>query len=295
MKIINKFIKYFSSKLPFRGIPRALNTLGPILFNKPVFEELTVGNVRYDMDISNSLMRNIYFGVFEKHILGLIGKSLKPGSIFVDVGANIGYISAVALNMVGPGGSVHSFEPVPEYFSIMDKAIKISGAANIFLNQTAVGERNGQIEIAVSGKQNIGWNTVVNGFMANIERKYSVPQTTLDDYFMRNGINKVDCVKIDVEGAEGYVLRGMKNTIARGLCPVILCETCPSACKHTGVSIAEIYELMESNGYSSFAINNSGIYRFYTGSIRLKPLFSKDIKSTMDIVWIKKERINQYI
>src|ERR1051326_753995 len=77
-----------------------------------------VGPVRFDYDFSlGGTVRTMYAGAYATELVGLLRKILQPGDKFVDVGANIGYLSAVGAGRVGTAGRVLSFEPAPIYFS----------------------------------------------------------------------------------------------------------------------------------------------------------------------------------
>jgi len=104
------------------------------------------------------------------------------GDVFVDVGANIGYISAIALGLVGQSGVVHSFEPVPDYFMRLKNIPAANRGYRHIVNQCALGERDGSAKIAVTNTSNIGWNTMVPKFMSaeTTKEKIEVPVKRLD-------------------------------------------------------------------------------------------------------------------
>jgi len=107
----------------------------------------------------------MYFGIFEKDLLAYMHTVLRPGDTFVDVGANIGYVSAFARQRVGPSGRVYCFEPVPEYAEILKASLQSALVTNVIVVQQAAGDRQGSLPIKVSGRGNIGWNTIVPGLM----------------------------------------------------------------------------------------------------------------------------------
>ena len=63
------------------------------------------------------------------------GKYLKEGDTFIDIGANVGYISVFAMGLVGKTGSVHSFEPVPQYFNRLKIIKEDNPGYNFYLNE----------------------------------------------------------------------------------------------------------------------------------------------------------------
>ena len=116
------------------------------------------GEVIYEFDYdadwlkdeySEHFVKSMYYDAYEPLSVAYMQENLRPGDVFFDVGANIGYISAVAAGLVGEEGQVHSFEPVPEYFKAVDKLADLNANHNISANQVALGEKNGHLDIYV--------------------------------------------------------------------------------------------------------------------------------------------------
>ena len=277
-----------TSRLPVKGLPCILDWVAPFLFKKTHIDEITIGRVKLKIDLANALMRNMYFGIYEKNVIELMKAKLKNGSIFVDVGANIGYLAAQAASIVGEEGAVYCFEPVPEYSEKIKEMIESSLVDNITIESVAVGDKLDNVRIMISGKNNIGWNTVIPELMdsSDVERTLTVPMITLSSYFESLGVNKIDMIKIDVEGAEFFVLKGLKNYLSSGDRPVILCEICPEACKYLGTNMSDIFSFMASFGYMAYGFCGKGMYRYYTGKLKLVPIEPEGIRKTMDIVWM---------
>ena len=68
----------------------------------------------FDFDLGPAVTQ-MYFGTYQPEVFLLMRRFMRPGDTFVDVGANIGYLSALGMGLVGASGEVHSFEPVPQY------------------------------------------------------------------------------------------------------------------------------------------------------------------------------------
>ena len=185
----------------------------------------------FDFDYDPAIKR-MYFGIYELETVEVMKKVLKIGDTFLDAGANIGYLSAIGGGLVGKTGQVHSFEPVPEYFQRLKKVAMMNRDYKIVVNQCALGEERGRAKIDVTNLPNIGWNTIVPGFMSNATRKKSieVPVYRLDDYIKEKGLDKISLIKIDTEGFEFPVLKGLQGYFeSTGHRPVILCEIAPPA------------------------------------------------------------------
>ena len=189
-----KFFLYFQAKV------RSLFVLRKTPFNKA----LKCGSIfRFDFNYDPAV-KNMYLGIYEIETVEAMKKILKKGDTFIDVGANIGYLSTIALGLVGKSGHVHSFEPVQEYFSKLKDITFLNPEYNFIVNQCALGEIEGTEKIAVTNLQNIGWNTIVPDFMLNetIKETQEVPIRRLDGYIKENALNNITLIKIDTEGFE---------------------------------------------------------------------------------------------
>ena len=152
----------------------------------------------------------MYFGSYQYETTYILKQFLRKGDTFVDIGANIGYISAFALGLVGQSGKVHSFEPVPRFFARLNQIQQDNPEYNLHLTNSAVGEINGTAAIAVNNVGNIGWNTMVPNFMPEetIEKELAIDVIKLTDYLNKNEVHIIRLIKIDTEGYEYNVLKG---------------------------------------------------------------------------------------
>lgn len=284
---MKRLVRSITLRLPIRGLPILFDCFSPVFFKSPSPARLRLGEIELEFDLSNKVMRAMYFGIFEKNLLTYMRAILRPGDTFIDVGANIGYLSVYARELVGTSGAVHCFEPVPEYADILATAVRLGGVTNVSVMGQALGDREGTVQIRISGKENIGWNTIVPGLMkerAGIQTM-EVPLTTLARYLDDHGIRDVRLIKIDVEGAELLVLRGLVPWLAERHRPYIVTELCPEACTLLGASLGEIFALMEQYGYRAYSFCRQGLYRIYCGGVRLQPVLPHQVNRTMDIVW----------
>lgn len=138
-------------------------------------------------------------GCWEPLITEIWANHIQPGDYVIDIGANIGWFSKVALNK---GANVISVEPDPRNFALLEKNCP---GAN--LNNVALGETTGTLKIKYSTTHNFGDTQISNDTTGDVE----VVQTTLDDLIGDNAKN-IKAIKIDVQGWEPYVIRGGKET-----------------------------------------------------------------------------------
>lgn len=192
---------------------------------------------------------------YEPHVTRVLRGLLSPGATFVDVGANIGYFSLLAASLVGPAGRVLAFEPNPANCELLRQSVTANDFAWIAIHPVAVAEARQQIAFATAGVDSNG--RVINPAEAEAEVAPLplVEAVPLDEALA--GVPRVDAIKIDVEGAEARVWRGMQAVIQRHR-PPLLFEFSPYLLRQTSevdpaAFLAEVQAL-----YDLFIISPQG-------------------------------------
>lgn len=214
-----------------------------------------VGDVLFNLDPDNNpAAAAMYRAAYSPLVVDAMKRYLHPGAVFMDIGANIGYLSAVGAALVGPGGQVHSFEPVPRYFENLRRLAELNPAYSIVANQSAAGAAPSRAAILITHEP--GQNTFVTGYKLgpDVESTLDVPVVRLDSYIEMQNIARVTLIKIDVEGFELPVLEGLRGLFEKGQRPAIICEVAPRAYRLLGRSVAELNELIRRYGYSAWEI-----------------------------------------
>jgi FkbM family methyltransferase len=163
------------------------------------------------------------------------------------------------LGLVGENGDVHSFEPVQEYFLRLKDIATLNSKYNFIVNRCALGEFEGTGKIAVTNLQNIGWNTIVPNFMTKetIKEIQEVPIRRLDNYIKERALKNITLIKIDTEGFEFPVLKGLSKYFENcGILPAIICEIAPTAYPLLGYQLYQLSEYMKKFNYDAFGLNN---------------------------------------
>jgi FkbM family methyltransferase len=194
----------------------------------------------------------MYFGSYALLVVDAMRRFLRPGDVFLDVGANIGYLSAVAANLVGPHGQVHAFEPVPDYFDRLRKLAALNPDYSFVANSCAAGETPGACTIYVT--REAGQSTLVPLYKAasEIVSRLEVPVVRLDSYLESRRIQRVALIKIDAEGFELPILKGLEGYLAKsGYRPAIICEIAPRSYPLLGRRVSELAAFMANYGYSA--------------------------------------------
>ncbi len=220
-----------------------------------------IGKIVFDFDFAlDSNVKKMYAGFYEEKTVRFFKQILKPGDTFIDVGSNIGYLSAVGASLVGSQGQVYCFEPVPIFFMRLKQMASRNPRHRIVVNQCALGDKEGFAKISITNIKNIGWNTMVPGFMSKETTRESVkvPMRRLDAYIKKGGIKNISLIKIDVEGFEFPVLRGLSSFFEnKNNRPVIVCEIIPFAYHLLGYSLSQLSEYMEGYGYKAYDMGNT--------------------------------------
>ncbi len=224
---------------------------------------IEVGGVLFDFDYSFShKVRKMYFHTFQPVVEDVIRRYLKPGDTFIDVGANIGYFSFVAAQQVGKSGKVFSFEPVGEYFERLENFAKMNNDHFIKANKTALGEKDGNADIFIKGGADIGNNTFFPELLSgDFRSKEIVPVRRMDKYIEENKVKRIKLIKIDVEGHEFAVLKGMeeffKKNMQKKSLPLVICEIVPEIYPLLNSGIEEVFAYMEKFGYFPYEVLNN--------------------------------------
>lgn len=161
-----------------------------------------------DQIISRAIKKR---GFYDKKGSTIIKNSLKKGDVFIDVGAHIGYFSLLAASKIGDEGHVFAFEPAPANFHFLLKNIELNGFKNIEAFRQAVLEKKRKTNLYFSDT-NTGDHRV---FDSGDNRKFiKVDTISLDDFFDKRD-KKIDFIKIDVQGSETEVLKGMTGILKK--------------------------------------------------------------------------------
>ena len=214
---------------------------------------LRVGRYYVMVDLAELQPRLIYFQYFERDLIKFIKKYLKRDQICLDVGANVGYLSAVMAQSIGKNGKVYALEPAPQVFKFVDKLAQSSGGI-IEAFPLAASDKKGTIEFYVEESEHM-LSTCVKDLHSAGAKKIFVEATTVDEFCLEQNI-RPDFIKIDVEGAEPLVLKGMQGLLQSGLRPIILCELKPWTYDSFGMQAEEVVNLIMQHGYRVYIVGS---------------------------------------
>lgn len=162
------------------------------------------------------------FGISERHVQVELQRLLRPGCVFYDLGANVGFYTVIAARLVGTAGTVVAFEPASANLTALRHNIALNNARNVTVVPAAVGARPGHESLLLSAES--FWNRLAR-FDAPPKTRGSamVEIVTVDRARHDHQLPPPTVVKIDVEGAELLALAGMVATLASSRA-VVICE-----------------------------------------------------------------------
>jgi len=213
--------------------------------------EVTLGN-------DNSLCLYVC-GSFEPNEFTFLYSFLKAGMVFIDVGANDGYYSLFAARRVGPTGKVVAVEPSTRERVNLRRNLMRNNLSNVEVVAAALGAVSGEADLRLAQGAHSGHNTLGqfahdDVMAANLER---VTVKTLDSVVHELGLERVDFIKIDVEGAEANVVTGSRRVL-REMKPVMLLEINENALKAQGGSAEAFLNTLRSDfGYEVLVFSPS--------------------------------------
>lgn len=179
---------------------------------------------------------------------------LRPGMTVVDAGANVGFYTVAFSEAVGTGGAVHAFEPDPFCASILRDRIRgLDTADNVRVEEAALGDSEGEAVLYCSYRDRAESRLHPFGSATPVE-PVRVRTTTLDAYCRDHGVGRIDAVKIDVEGAEVAVLRGMAGIMARRPPAWMFVEFSPGQLEGAGATAEAFWRLLETYGYDPYTV-----------------------------------------
>jgi len=160
----------------------------------------------------------------ERAVVRLLHRAIRNGDVFFDIGANIGFYSFFMGPLCGVSGAVHAFEANPILIPHLRRSVELNKKhANITVNEVAIGKEAGKT-LELYDPDRIGGSSLFKLVWLNTARTVTVPVTTIDAYTQTNKINRIDVIKIDIEGAELDAFLGMDQSFK--VCPpwLIVCE-----------------------------------------------------------------------
>ena len=205
------------------------------------------------MQLGNELSRGLFVvGAFEANEFAFLDRYLQPGMVFVDAGAHEGLYSVFAARRAGPEGRVYAIEPSERERAACERNLELNGLTATMI-PCAVAGADGEAEFLLAQDHRSGHNTL--GAFAwegvHVDARRRVVVRSFDSLAAEYGWERVDFLKMDIEGAETAALRG-GGRVFRELRPVVLVEVSPRSLEAQRSSREELLATFEELGYELY-------------------------------------------
>jgi len=202
------------------------------------------------LDPTHWFIENYYagFGDFEPDLQRALTRMLRPGATFIDCGANAGFFSVFANDMLQGNGTVVAIEANPRLLEELNRNLEANSIPPPAIHR-AIASRKGIVDFFVPSRVDVLGGMRPTAVIRDDEMsRISVPASTLDEIVAELGLERVDVVKIDIEGAELEALRSAEGTIERDR-PVLLVEYNPTNWKQYGARHEDLEALCDRCRY----------------------------------------------
>ena len=197
----------------------------------------------------------LHFGVYEKAETRFFQSACRDGMTFLDVGANLGYYTALATRAVGPNGRVLAVEPDPDSFGYLEQTIAANAVGNVQAFPVAASDAPATLPLYISTD-----NRGDNRLYASGEDRPQVEVTArpLDALLRENKIDTVDLIKIDVQGYEPKVIAGLRETITASPNLTLLTEFWPQGIDEAGENADDFLQTLRELGLTLHELQPDG-------------------------------------
>jgi len=195
-------------------------------------------------------------GIYEPAVAIALLSILDQNELFLDIGANIGvHTLIVAYNKKV---YVHAFEPVPRLAKRLKQNVKLNHLENfVSIFEVAVGKECGQATLYIATRKDDGSHSLIAGVSAKSIQTLSVPVITIDYHLKTLNCGIPSVIKIDVEGAEAWVLDGAVSTLTNPNPPVVIIETGDRLADRIGESARSVLKRLYDLNYKIFLLKDT--------------------------------------
>lgn len=206
--------------------------------------------------------RIFFFGDYDPSMTQALRFLVREGDVACDLGTERGWFTLHLARLVGPRGQVHAFEAFPPNVAKLQANVELNGMHWVRVNGVGISDavRTMYFEPpSADATQNLAYLDYCGGvgYLTDAPgpRAITVPTTTLDEYVAEVGLERLDFVKIDIEGAEVAALEGGRNTLSR-FRPLLIVEYNRDTMQRAGSSWERLDTLLDEFGYDRFVYNN---------------------------------------
>lgn len=217
--------------------PRLIKRISALQFHNPVFRAAIEAGSRFlrhrDLVIRHGVGAGLRFntgegnvgyvlGTTEQPMQQAIAEHLRPGGVFYDIGAHVGFFTVLGARLVGEQGRVYTFEPLPANVAALRHNLALNAFPHVELFDAAVSETAGESGLQLVGNST-GPKLLEAGVREDSRGTITVRTVALDALLAAGQIQPATVMKVDVEGAEIEVMRGARQLLTQHR-PVVICE-----------------------------------------------------------------------
>lgn len=247
-------------KIALAGVVQHIVMAFRRLFGRGPISHVQRRHIHWELDLREGIDFSIWLlGAFEPETVRCYERILKPGNVVLDIGANIGAHTFLMARAVGPTGSVYAFEPTDYAFGklMRNRSLNPDLADRVHCMQYMLVDSN-MTKNPAPGlysswplKPEEGLHELHKGRLMTTSGSQA---KTLDSVVEALGLDRVDSIKLDIDGAECGMIRGATETLKRWR-PTIVMELAPYALEEQGASLAELIGLLKECGYQLFNLS----------------------------------------
>lgn len=228
---------------------------------------VAIGDARVDMSVLTKQEYYDFVRLPERPILEELLSELRPGDVFYDVGANLGLYSCLAADIIGPG--VVAFEPHPKNADRLERNASLNDL-EISVDRVALADSSGSTRMKLSpgfdlDRVGSAGHTLLTEYHGDEPESIAVTKKRGDELVAAGKIPPPTVLKIDTEGTEMDVLRGLDSTLARPECRLVYCELHEDRLDFQGLSVSDVHDFLESHGFSVEDRSIEGYQTFIRG------------------------------
>ncbi len=197
-------------------------------------------------------------GSYEEPTVREMTAILRPGSVFLDAGANIGFFTVLAARLVGERGRVCAFEPTPSTREVLARNVEINGFSNVAVEGFAIGERRGRGFFRVTAESEA--NHLVDAEPTAIDVPIEI--ISIDEYCDAHGIETVDLIKLDIEGQEIAAFNSMRAVCGRSPAIAVVFELNAEAIRRSGQDVDVFFTSLQELGFHRFKVLLDSVVEF---------------------------------
>jgi FkbM family methyltransferase len=215
--------------------------------------------VRMRLFMDSEVSYGIYAKNFERKERVFHNAFLRPGDVYLDVGANIGLFTLIAAHRVGNGGHVFALEPTSSTFQRLLTNIQLNQYTNVTPLRMALSDTAGPVSLHVSEDGYDGRNSLTTPTAGEKYSSETVSALPLDQFVQDQHLDKkITMIKIDVEGWETHVLAGGQAVLSAPDAPILQIEFAEEARASAGSTSDELYHRLTDLGYQLFSVPTDG-------------------------------------